>query len=279
MIRIHLGPEGLGNVRIGARPDFDAELTAAGVAHARGARPHDPLAQLYSRSTSPDLAEGISPLYLSHLFARRSPTPFTKALAEGDDRARGVLDRAVDRLRDTALDPRRPSIGSAVAARAAGWSHLSADSGASAMLHRLGHGIRLRRGVLEVPTAFDTDLELGERSLRIQPVALSRRVTLAEPANDHLTVRIPAGSPPRTEPGQLAALRSLLGAGRAETLAAIVTSGGATGRQLAALLGVSDAVVSRHAAALRRAGVIQSLRMGQAVKHVATSLGYQLLSP
>ncbi|MFD7017348.1 hypothetical protein [Streptomyces sp. NPDC059161] len=62
------------------------------------------------------------------------------------------------------------------------------------MLRQLGHGIRLRRGVLELPTSFDADLELDERLLQIQAVALSRRGTLAEPADDHLTIRIPAGS-------------------------------------------------------------------------------------
>lgn len=213
------------------------------------------------------------------MFARRGPTPFTKALAEGDDRAHSVLTKAVDHLRSTAVEPHRSGIRSAVAARAAGLSHVYVGSGASAMLRRLGHDIRLRRGVLEVPTVFDADLELGERSLRIQAVALSRRVALAEPAGDHLTVRIPAGAAPRAEPGQLQALRSLLGAGRAETLEAIVMSGGVTGRQLAALVGVSNTAASRYAAALRRAGLIRSLRTGQAVKHVATPLGYHLAQP
>lgn len=279
MIRIHLGSEGLGNVRICALPDFDAELTATGAVHAHGGRPDDPLAQLYSRSTAPELAEGVSPLYLSHLFARRSPTPFAKALAEGDDRARSVLGKAIDQLRSASVEPHRSGIGSAVAARAAGLSHVYVGSGASAMLHRLGHGIRLRRGVLELPTASDADFELGERSLRIQAVAVSRRVTLAEPADDHLTVRIPAGPPPRVERDQRAVLQTLLGAGRAEALEAIVRSGGVSGRQLASLLGVSDAAASRHAAVLRRAGLIRSLRMGQAVKHVATPLGYHLAQP
>ncbi|MET7701682.1 hypothetical protein [Streptomyces sp. NPDC005485] len=139
--------------------------------------------------------------------------------------------------------------------------------------------IALRRGVLEVPTAFDADLELGGRALQIQAVDLSRRVTLAEPADGHLTVRIPAGTPPRAEPSQLTALRSLLGIGRAETLKAIVTSGGVSGRQLASHLGVSNAVASRHAAVLRRTGLIRTLRTGQTVRHVATPLGYDLAGP
>ena len=101
MIRIHLGAEGLGNVRLSAGPDFGAELTAAGLARAREARRDDLLAQLYSRSTSPDLAEGVGPEYLSHLFAHRSPTPFTQALADGDRRAQRVYDDAVNRLRGT----------------------------------------------------------------------------------------------------------------------------------------------------------------------------------
>ncbi|WP_406503672.1 winged helix-turn-helix domain-containing protein [Streptomyces sp. NBC_00212] len=269
----------MGNVSVRALPDFDAELAAAGRAHARGGHPRDAVAQLYSRSTSPDLAEGVSRLYLSHLFARRSPTPFTKALAEGDERAGSVLAHAIDQLRSTVIEPHQSSIRSAVAARAVGLSQIYVGSGASAMLQHVGHGIRLRRGVLELPTAFDTDLELGRASLQIQAVALSRQVTLAEPAGDLLTIRIPAGTAPRTEPGHMAALQSLLGTGRAEALASIVISGGLTGRQLASLLGVSNAAASRHAAVLRRGGLIQTMRRGQCVAHVATPLGYRLAQP
>ncbi|MEU3839040.1 helix-turn-helix domain-containing protein [Streptomyces sp. NPDC028635] len=279
MIRIHLGPQGLGKVGICGVADFDAELTAAGRALASGGQARLPLAQLYSRGTSPDLAEGVDSVYLSHLFARRRLTPFTKALAEGDEHAHGVLAASVDHLRSTALDPHRSRIMSAVAARAADLSHLYVAGGASVLLDRLGHDIRFSHGVVEVPTAFEAELGLGERSLQIQPVALSRRVTLAEPAGDRLTLRIPAGAPPRIEPDHMAALRSLLGDGRAEVLAAIVTSGGVTGRQLASLLGVSDAAVSRCAAVLRQAGLIRTLRTGQAVRHVATALGHHLAQP
>ncbi|MFI9063788.1 ArsR family transcriptional regulator [Streptomyces sp. NPDC053429] len=279
MIRIHLGSEGLGNVQICSLPDFGAELTAAGRAHARNGRPQDLLTQLYARSMSPDLAEGVDRPYLSHLFACRSPTPFTKALAEGEERARNVLASTIDHLRSTAVEPWRSGIRSAVTARTVDLSHRYVAGGASAMLRQLGDGIRFRHGILELPTSFDADLELGRRSLRIQAVALGPRVTLAEPADDHLTVRIPAGPAPRIEPGREAALRSLLGAGRAAALACIVTSGGVTGRQLASLLGVSNAAASRHAAVLRRAGLIRTLRIGQAVEHVATPLGHHLAQP
>ncbi|KPI30931.1 hypothetical protein OV450_1708 [Actinobacteria bacterium OV450] len=279
MIRIHLGSEGLGRVRVCSLPDFDAELTAAGRAYVRRGRPQDLLMQLYARSVSPDLAEGVSRRYLSHLFACRSPTPFTKALAEGEERACSVLANAIDHLRSTAVEPQSSGIRAAVAARAVGLSQRYVAGGASAMLQQLGHGIRLRRGVLELPTSFDADLELDERLLQVQAVALSPRVTLAEPAGEHLTIRIPAGPAPRTDPGQEAALRSLLGVGRAAALRCIVTSGGVTGRQLASLLGVSNAAASRHAAVLRRAGLIRTLRRGQAVEHVATPLGYHLAQP
>ncbi|MGW2721142.1 ArsR/SmtB family transcription factor [Streptomyces sp. NPDC001492] len=235
--------------------------------------------QLYTRSISPDLADGVSRLYLSHLFARRSPMPFTKALAEGEERARGILAEAVARLRSTAVEPYRSGIRAAVAGRAAALSQICVGSGTSAMLQHLGHGIRLRHGVLELPTAFDADLELGQRALQIQAVALSERVTLAEPAGEQLTVRIPAGPAPRIEPDRRAALRSLLGTSRAEALESIVMSGGVNGRQLASLLGVSNAAASRHAAVLRRAGLIQTLRRGQNVEHVAMPLGFHLMQP
>ncbi|MFD9789834.1 ArsR family transcriptional regulator [Streptomyces sp. NPDC059070] len=269
----------MGNIRVCSLPDFDAELTAAGVTHAHRAQPYVPLAQLYSRSTTPDLAEGVGPAYLSHLFTHRGPTPFTRALAEGDGHAHRVLAQAVDQLRASAVEPYRSGIHAAVAARTAALASLYVDRGASALLHGLGHGIRFRQGVLEVPTVFDADFELGSRSLLIQAVALRRRVALAEPADGHLTVRLPAGSVPRTEPERLRSLHALLGPDRAEALTAIVASGGVTGGQLASLVGVSDAAASRRAAALRQAGLIRSLRVGRAVRHVATPLGHHLARP
>jgi DNA-binding transcriptional ArsR family regulator len=278
LIRIHLGSEGLGNVRVSAVPDFGAELTAAGWHYIRApSRAAGLLRQLYSRSTAPDLDAEISQEYLSHLFARRSPTPFARALAEGDQQAGRVLREAVERLRREAVAANQPRISASVAARTAEWSQLAATNGASALLNSLRRDIQLRSGHLAVPTRFEADLELGPRALVIQAVALGRRVTLAEPAPDHLTVRVPIECLPQRWTLGHSALSSLLGTAKAEVLQTIVGTGGLTGRELAAALGVSDATASRHASVLRRAGLIQTRRAGQAVLHLATPLGYQLV--
>lgn len=54
-------------------------------------------------------------------------------------------------------------------------------------------------------------------------------------------------------------------------------SGGVTGGQLASLVGASDAAASRRAAALRRAGLIQSVRIGRE-NHVPGSVGATMVA-
>lgn len=277
MIRIHLGAEGLGHIRIADTPDFGAELTGAGRRHTlRRAQPADLLGQLYSRSTSPDLDEGVDAEYLSHLFTVRSPTPFTRALADGDERARAALADAIGRFQVAVVDPRRPQIHAAVSARAASWTRTAATRGVAPMLAGLGQGIVFRNGRLELPTNFEADFDLADRSLIIQPVALSDGVTLAEPAADHFTVRVPTAGLPRPEESRSEALAALMGSKKAEVLLSIIDTGGMSGRRLAAALGVSDASASRHAAILRSAGLIETRRTGKSVHHVATAVGYLL---
>lgn len=279
MIRIHLGRDGLGNVRISAAPDLGAELTAAGRYKLRTPpqMPEPLLRQLYTRSISPDLASGVTEEYLSHLFARRGATPFTRALAEGSQRAKNTLEKAIENLRHEVLLPDQPGIKASVAARAAQWSHIAAAEGVSTMVKTLGNGIGLQSGYLVVPTNFEADLELGTRPLVIQGVALSEKVTLAEPVDDHLTVRIPIEHVPRRGIHGRSALSELVGSAKADVLRAVVASGGLTGRQLAGALAVSDATASRHASSLRRAGLLRTKRAGQTVVHVATPLGYLLV--
>jgi DNA-binding transcriptional ArsR family regulator len=269
----------LGHVRIADSPDFGAELTAAGRHHvSRRAKPAGLLGQLYSRSTSPDLEDGgtVTAEYLSCLFAFRSPTPFTRALAEGDEPAHAALSDAVGRLRDAVVDPRRPQIHAAVSAQAALWTRTVATRGVAPMLEGLGRGIVFRNGRLDLPTTYEADLDLDDRSLVVQPVALNDRVTLAEPAADHIAVRIPTAGLPRLRESRSEALAALMGSKKAEVLLAIIETGGMSGRRLAATLGVSDGSASRHAAILRSAGLVETRRVGKSVHHVATAVGYLL---
>lgn len=277
LIRIRLGADGLGNVRIRFSPDIQAELTAAARPGAGRSQPPGLLGQLYARDIGPDLAGEISGEYFSHLFARRSPTPFTSALADGDERARAILADRVQHLRDATVERHRTRISAAVTALAARWSNTVSAHGASAMLNALGWGIRLRNGWLELPTPYEGDFELGDCPLLIQAVALDYRVSLAEVSDEGIAVRIPTGGLPPSRSACVPALTALLGSARAQSLQAIGDAGGLTGRQLAGVLGVSDATASRHVSVLRDAGLIRTVRFGQSVQHIATALGYQLM--
>lgn len=278
MIRIHLGAHGLGNVRIATTPDITAELGGAGLLQVQ-ARPRESgvLSQLYSRSVIPDLGEEIQPKWFDELFAVRGSTPYTRALAEGDQGAHALLTRAIARLQTDVLEPLHPAISALVAARAAGWSQLAAAQGSAALLDGLAPGIRLRSGYLELPTIFDADYELGDRPLVIQPVAFEDRLTVQTCHEDTVAIRLPAGRPRPLAPAQRTALIALLGKAKAEVLRTIVEADGVTGRELAATLGVSEPMASRHAAVLRGGGLIRTHRAGRAVLHTATALGYQLV--
>ena len=84
------------------------------------------------------------------------------------------------------------------------------------------------------------------------------------------TAAVAAGSRPSD------ALSALLGAGRARALRAV--GSGASTSELAARLGVKPSTASEHAAAIRAAGLIITVREGQSVRHMLTDLGSGLLN-
>jgi DNA-binding transcriptional ArsR family regulator len=72
-----------------------------------------------------------------------------------------------------------------------------------------------------------------------------------------------------------AALAALVGRTRAAVLRTIAD--GCTTTELAERVGISLAAASQHASVLRGAGLITTRRQGQAVLHVLTPLGTELL--
>lgn len=88
--------------------------------------------------------------------------------------------------------------------------------------------------------------------------------------------RTPLWRPSILEPSSFKAMEDLLGPVRAAALRALGVE--RTTSALAACLNVSVSSASRHAGALRRAGLVIATRQGQHVLHRRTPLGDSLLT-
>ncbi|WP_326798285.1 helix-turn-helix domain-containing protein [Streptomyces sp. NBC_01808] len=157
------------------------------------------------------------------------------------------------------------------------------DGGSEGMLAGLAPAMHWRAPVLEVryPAGVDRDLRLDGRGLTLVPsyFAADAPVSLADPELPpvlwypvhHRQAPVPPG--PGHPPEQR--LAALLGRARAAVLHA--TAHGATTGELARATGVSASAASRHAGALRDAGLITTVRDGGSVLHTLTPAGAAVL--
>ncbi|MCG8914461.1 helix-turn-helix domain-containing protein [Actinokineospora sp. PR83] len=130
-----------------------------------------------------------------------------------------------------------------------------------------GPDVHLRgQGLVLIPSAFLSrgPVRLIGAEQRVEAAAL---VFAAPPP-----AGVWAGTPAREEP---AALAALVGPTRAAALRALRTSCSTT--ELAVRLGVSAASASKHAAVLRRSGLVSTRRVRNAVLHTVTPLGIALI--
>ncbi|QNP61509.1 helix-turn-helix domain-containing protein [Streptomyces genisteinicus] len=155
------------------------------------------------------------------------------------------------------------------------------DGGVEGMLTTLGPMMRWRPPVLEVsyPTqAPDRDLYLRGRGLTLVPSYFNwaEPVAFADPQLPPVLWYSMLHEPP-AEGGDGAGkpLTALLG--RARAIALYATSAGATTGEIARAAGVSASSASRHATALRDAGLITTVRQGPAVLHTLTPVGAAML--
>jgi DNA-binding transcriptional ArsR family regulator len=215
--------------------------------------------------------------------------PAVGALVRRDRHGRFALPQVIARYHDEAVAPHWPGVRAHLEEfrdRAAG---LLVDGGVDALFTSLRDtGIVWKPPVLEVPsTAARYDHHLGGRGLLLVPSlfygprpALLRSLhpdrpdappdVLVHPMSTDLLGADRIWSAP---PGD--ALAALLGATRAKILA--VAAGGASTTELADRAGVSPPSASEHATVLRRAGLLTTQRLGQAVRHQPTELGCRLL--
>jgi DNA-binding transcriptional ArsR family regulator len=156
------------------------------------------------------------------------------------------------------------------------------EHGSEGLLAGLGPTSRWRPPVLEVDYPVEQQLHLEGRGLTVIPSFFchDHPITLALPelppvlvypvARQPLWIPEPAGETPGAS-----ALGELLGGTRAAVLHCLASSHSTT--TLAERLRISTTAASRHAAALRAAGLVATERRGVSVRHSRTPLGTTLV--
>lgn len=213
---------------------------------------------------------------------RKLPS-WAPALASGAPAARRGLGRALRCYHRQALDPYWTQISASVNAERALRAKAFLAGGTDRLLSGLHPAVRWRAPVLEIAYPRDGDLYLQGRGLRLVPSYFCRAkpITLRDDSLAPVLVYPVSQGVGVLRPHSVAeragALDRLLGRTRAATLVAIGEGESATGGETARRLGISSASVSEHATVLRDAGLIQSLRVRNTIRHTLTPLGKELL--
>lgn len=187
-----------------------------------------------------------------------------------------------------AVEPYWTHIQAQIEAERAARGRALLDGGADELLASLPPMLRWRAPVLECDYPVDRDVRLRGRGLLLQPSFFCRRtaVTLHDPELPPVLVYPAAaqlasaptggeGARPAVEEQRVRTLGKLVGHTRSVVLRAI--GDGATTSELARRAGVSLASASQHACVMREAGLVTTLRHGNAVLHTVTPLGAALL--
>ncbi|GHF47199.1 ArsR/SmtB family transcription factor [Streptomyces morookaense] len=155
-----------------------------------------------------------------------------------------------------------------------------AEHGIGTALAALVPGSRLRGGVWELEGPTEQDVRPDGRGLLLLPTFhWTGRPLVADPPGRPPAVTYPAGPglplTPDGTGGTDEALAGVLGRTRFAMLRLLAEEHTTSG--LARRLGVSNATCSAHAAALRGAGLVTTVRAGRSVLHRRTALGSLLL--
>ncbi|MFF3858223.1 helix-turn-helix domain-containing protein [Streptomyces sp. NPDC002209] len=186
-----------------------------------------------------------------------------------------------------AVEPYWTHIQAQIEAERAARGRALLDGGADELLASLPPMLRWRAPVLECDYPVDRDVRLRGRGLLLQPSFFCRKtaVTLHDPELPPVLV-YPAAAQLASAPTGGESIRpleeqrqrtlgKLVGHTRSVVLRAI--GDGATTSELARRAGVSLASASQHACVMREAGLVTTLRRGNAVLHTVTPLGAALL--
>ncbi|MEW2586424.1 ArsR/SmtB family transcription factor [Streptomyces virginiae] len=250
-----------------------------------------PVEGQYGWDVGLDALRGIRPERMRRelrlLGAGAPTTPRLRDFMEGGTKQ---LPRLMGELRAyhrAAVEPYWTHIQAQIEAERAARGRALLDGGADELLASLPPMLRWRAPVLECDYPVDRDVRLRGRGLLLQPSFFCRRtaVTLHDPELPPVLV-YPAAAQLASAPGSGEATRpaedqrqrtlgKLVGHTRSVVLRAI--GDGATTSELARRAGVSLASASQHACVMREAGLVTTLRRGNAVLHTVTPLGAALL--
>ncbi|WP_351231939.1 winged helix-turn-helix domain-containing protein [Streptomyces sp. NPDC002133] len=218
------------------------------------------------------------------LLAADRPQPGLPARLTGlDGGAAEPMARLVGALRSyhrAAVEPYWPQIQAAVEADRAARGRALLDGGADELLDSLPAMLRWRAPVLEADYPVDRDIHLEGRGLLLQPsyfcrgTPVVRRDPALPPVLVYPVTHTGASSATDAERERVS-LGRLVGHTRSAVLRSI--GNGCTTSELARRAGVSLASASQHACVLREAGLVVTLRNGNAVLHTMTPLGTALL--
>ncbi|MFJ3903557.1 ArsR/SmtB family transcription factor [Streptomyces sp. NPDC090025] len=222
---------------------------------------------------------------LSLIGAVRSGRPAVpsalRTLADGGTAGTASLGRLLTALgayHRSAVEPYWSHIQARVEADRARRGRALLDGGADELLASLPPMLRWRSPVLEADYPVDRDVWLDGRGLLLQPSFFCRGtpVVLRDPELPPVLVYpITHCEAPTVRAPGLPSLAKLVGHTRSAVLDAI--GDGGTTSELARRAGVSLASASQHAGVLRDAGLVATLRTGNAVLHTLTPLGAALL--
>ncbi|MFI0740747.1 helix-turn-helix domain-containing protein [Streptomyces sp. NPDC021100] len=310
MLRVHLTAGDLARVRFAPRPAPLQELNAA---LSMLVQPRDallfgrwrhrvlrtlpaaaePLADLAPLGAAPrfldvfhdTLADGLDAVRaapglvrpeLERVHGGRPPTPWVRELHADAPAAWRLLRRAQRAAFDTVLAPVWPLVQDLHRAEFTRHAVTAAEHGTGAALAALVPGGRLRGTVWELPSSVDRDLRpLGRGLLLLPTFHWTGHPLVADLPDGPLGLTYPAGPGlplvPAGAEDPREALAAVLGRTRLDVLLVLAEEHTTSG--LARRLGVSNATASAHAAALRGAGLIGTVRAGRAVLHRRTALG------
>lgn len=207
---------------------------------------------------------------------------WTRPLLDGDKAAITTVGEALRGYHRAAVAPYWSRIHALVDADRAVRARALLDGGVKGLLDSFRPVLQWDSPVLAARYPVDRDLYLNGRGLVLIPSAFCWQdpITLIDPELPPVLVYPAVGqqpgwwtSPPATQSTRN--LINLLGDTRAVVLSVI--EDGCTTTELARRVGVSAPSVSRHAAVLREAGLVTSLRQRNMVIHTLTPLGKALI--
>ncbi|WP_189954824.1 ArsR family transcriptional regulator [Streptomyces roseolus] len=209
-----------------------------------------------------------------------------------DPEVRRQFGAALYHTYDSLLRPYWPRITALTAADSALRAQQLLSGGMEDVLPRLNpRRVRWKSPVLEVAMAsgLDGDLYLQGRGLLLVPSVFGVDGPVIDPdAEPQPFLTYPVGadrSPVRLlhdvlfgcPPTASRSLAAVLGPTRATVLMAVANRPGCSTTELAATVGIAAASASEHAAALRGAGLLHTVRLGKMVAHNATAAAHALL--